>query len=1096
MKRIFLEHYKKPIKSALLLSLFFLGNLTYATMATNQKNKSIRDVYVSLNLRTENIETIIKSVEAKTDFIFVYDKKDLENDVVLEIPKKPIPVLNVLETISNSTSLRFLQRNNNIIVRLEKTEVSPEPVVEKTITGVLTDENGQLLPGGTVQAKGAKIGVVSDFDGNYSITVPDNVDTLIFSYVGYVTQEILISDKSVINFQFTLDTSVLDEVVVIGYGTQKKSDITGSVGSVESYRLEDVPNNNFTQALQGSVSGVYIKNNTASAEQADVEIRIRGQNSITANNQPLIVLDGAPFGGGISQINPDDIASIEVLKDVSSSAIYGTRGANGVILITTKKGTIGKPTVTYSTYVGFQNPINVPNLMNGREFADFKLTRNGSPDDPADALSDTELNNLNAGRDTDWVDLTTRNAVRSQHAISISSGSENTNIYFSGTFLDVKGIARGDNFSRYNLQLNVTQKVNDWFSLGSNTRIGYSDRAGVRVSLGQAFRMNPLTDPLDEEGNITIYPWPEDEFFGNPLANTLYDNEDDEYTIFSNIFADFDLGFIPGLSFRLNSNFEYTGRTVNTYRGRNTKLGFEADGILLNRQQKSRNYLLENILMYKKSIGKHDFDLTALYSTQTEDFQRFDYTGRGFANDILTYYQAAGTTDISPTNQFRESTLLSQMGRLQYGYDNKYRVTLTARRDGFSGFGANNKYAFFPSVGAAWTISQENFLKNSSILNNLKLRLSHGKIGNQAIDPFQTLSGFATQNYLGGNNGSSLAPGYFPRTLGDPSLGWETTVSSNIGLDFGFFKNRLRGSVEYYISNTEDLLLNRRISLVQGIPTILQNVGAVENNGFELLLSGDIIAKKDFRWSTDFNFSFNRNEITELAGDGVDDVANRRFIGQPIDVNFGLAFDGIWQENELDEAAVYGAVPGDVKILDLNPEDGDGITEDDRIIQGSLQPDFIAGLGSTFTYKDFSLNLFFYTEQGIERPNRLLDSDDPAFLVDRNNGINRTFWTPENPINTYPSNSRTSNPRGVLFYEDASFIRLRDITLSYNLPKKVLTTVGLKDFRVYTTVRNLLTITDWSGTDPEFGTNPGEALQDQFGVPLERSIVLGFNLSL
>ncbi len=1095
----------KHMLRTLTITLFFV-NLLIANHGKAQKYKSVKEVFVSIGTTNMSVKKILKSIEEKTDFVFMYDKNDINNQNIVTLPGTSLSVERILQIMSENTMLRFRQVNNNIDVRLDKTTKKQVIASQNIITGTVSDENSMPLPGANVLVKGTSTGAVSDFDGNYTINIDGNATTLVFSYLGYKTEEVEINGRKTIDHVFEPDASALDAIVVVGYGTQRRIDVTGSVSTLEEYRLESVPNTNFSQALQGSVSGVYITNNSSNAENSDVSIRIRGQNSITADNEPLIVLDGVPFSGNISQINPNDIKSLEVLKDVSSSAIYGTRGANGVILITTKKGKAGRTTINYNTYVGFQKATNVPDLMNGQEFYDFKLERlGGDPLVPENTFTDTELDNFNNGNFTDWIDVSTRTSIQQEHAISVASGNEKTKVYVSGTFIDVEGIARGDQFERYNLQFNLDQKVKDWLSVGTNTRLNYIDRSGIGVDLSGAFFLNPLTNPFEEDGvTPTIFPWPEEaDFFGNPLERELFANEDEEYSIFSNIYLNIDMPFIPGLSYKLNTGTEYSNRDRNTYRGRNTRTGLLVQGSSTNRQDRTRSFLLENILNYKRTFGGHNLEITALYSSQIEDYQRFRLDARGFPNDVLSFYQAELAEVNIPSNAYRKNTLVSQMGRINYGYDSKYLLTLTARRDGFSGFGTNDKYAVFPSVGLAWNASRENFLNNSSTVSNLKLRLSYGKIGNQAINPFRTLARLGPQNYLSGANSSDFAAGFIPESLGNANLGWETTTSFNAGLDFGFFNDRIRGSVEYYESNTEDLLLNRQISSVQGITSIVQNIGETENKGLEVLLSTSIVDKTNFKWSADFNFSFNRNKILKLYGDGQDDIANRWFIGEPISVNYGFVFDGIWQEGQEAEAAVYNAVPGDVRIKDVN-EDGEITRDDDREIYGNLQPDFIAGIGSTITYKNWGLNFFVYTEQGVERPNSLLD--DEVFLPGaRRNGVQREFWTPENPINTYHRNSEAANPEEVRFVEDASFIRMRDVTLSYNFPQPVLETLGLTNFRLYGTVRNLFTITDWTGTDPEFQGRVNETQAEnndisqgfrQFSIPVNKTFIFGVNVSL
>ncbi|MBV6645454.1 MAG: TonB-dependent receptor [Cyclobacteriaceae bacterium] len=1093
---------RKLLDSFIMLSKYFLYimilqviglNLLMANTGKAQEVKSIKEVYLKPDMKRANSLQLLQYIESKSDFRFTYDNKDVDEQKLINVPQRETTVADLLMVIAENTSLVFKQFNENIDVKKVSRSAQKQKVVVvqgNPISGKITDEDGGALPGATVQVVGTNVGTVTDVDGNFRISAPEDATRLSVSFVGYVTREVSIEGRSQVDVSLSLDIQALNEVVVVGYGTQKKRDITGAVGSVEDYRLQNVPNTNFAQALQGSVSGVYITNNSAGAEGGNVSLRIRGQNSILANNSPLIVLDGIPFSGDISQINQNDIESIEVLKDVSSSAIYGTRGANGVILITTKKGTLGKPTITYSGYIGIQEAVNVPEVMNGEEFYDWKLERLGALDDPASVMTPTEIANHDAGISTDWLELATRTSIQQQHVVSVASATENTKYYISGTYLDVEGVAEGDDFKRYNLRLNLEQKVNEWLTTGTNTQLGYIDRGGASADFTAAFLMNPLTNPKEEDGSLTIYPWPEDPFFGNPLGNTLYVREDEEYTVFSNIYLNADIPFVPGLSYKLNTGIEYSNRDRNTYQGRNTKNGFETNGNLNQRQLRTRNFIVENIMSYKKTFGDHNLDITALYSTQTNDFTRFENSAEGFPNDVLTFYQGdlASVAVLNSNGTFRKSNLISQMGRINYSYAGKYLFTLTGRRDGFSGFGSDEKYGFFPSVALGWNIIDEPFLSNVNVLSNLKLRTSYGQIGNQAIQPYQTLARLDAKNYLTGDNGDELGAGFIPGTLATSNLGWETTTSLNLGIDYGLFEGRVQGTIDYYISNTEDLLLNRAISPIHGITSITQNVGETKNIGFEALLSAIIIDNGDFKWSADFNFSLNRNEITRLYGNGEDDIANRWFIGEPIDVNYGLVFDGIWQQSDSTNAALYGAIPGDVRIKDFN---GDTLitTDDDRGFIGNRQPDFIAGLGSTLTYKNFSLNFFLHTVQGVTKANRLLDSDETIFFVGaRRNGVKRTWWTPENAINTYPRNDENSNPRGVLFYEDASFIRLKDVTLSYTLPQRMLTNISLADVRFYVTARNLVTITDWTGLDPEF--------DNQFAIPLNRTFIFGINATI
>ncbi len=947
------------------------------------------------------------------------------------------------------------------------------------ITGNVTSEDGgSALPGVSVLIKGTSVGTTTDVDGNYSLEA-ESAETLIFSFVGYVSEEIIVGNQSVINISLVPDITSLEEIVVVGYGTQKKSDITGSVASIPQERLQQVPNNNFAQAIQGAIPGISVVSNSAGAEGNDVSILIRGRNSMTASNSPLIVLDGMPYSGSISEINPTDIESIEVLKDASASAIYGSRGSNGVILITSKQGKQGKPMISYDGFYGIQKIASLPDLLSPAEFYEFKNTR-----EPGSITNSEELLFQNGGG-TDWLDLTTQNGYKQQHTLSVSGGAENIKYYISGSFLDVEGVAVNDLFKRYSTRFNLEVNITKWLKAGTNTQLSLADRSGLASSWSGgsdgAFYMNPLTSSHDENGDLTIYPWPEEVFWGNPLAPTLADNEDKSYKIFSNNYLNIDFPFVPGLSYKLNTGVEYTHRDRGTYFGRNTKTGLETGGRADTRTSRATNLVVENILNYQREIGKHSIFITGLYSYQEDEFTEDRLESQGFPNDVLTWYQANVGNLVEPSYEFRNFTILSSMIRVNYGYDNRYLLTFTGRRDGFSGFGANSKWGNFPSVALGWNIDQESFMPATGMLSTLKLRLSYGKNGNQAVSPYETLARLSERSYL---DGGTTAPGYVPSQLGNPELGWESTGSFNLGIDYGFFEDRIQGSIDIYESNTDELLLEREISPVHGITEITQNIGKTKNRGLEFTVSANVIKSGDFSWDVSGNFSYMKNEIVELYGDGQDDVLNNWFIGQPIRVNYAFEFDGVFQEGEdIENSPLPDARPGDAKIVDQN---GDGMidADNDRTIIGQRDPKFISGLNMNFRYKSFTLNIFSHSAHGMTRVNSLMRDDVWADV--RRNTIRKNWWTPDNPTNEFWANDLDTNPRGVRIYENAGFWRLKDVTLSYDLPTAMLEKFGFDRFKLYFTGRNLLTITEFEGLDPE--------LNSDREIPLQQEFIFGLNL--
>jgi TonB-linked SusC/RagA family outer membrane protein len=958
---------------------------------------------------------------------------------------------------------------------------SPLYAQDVTITGKVVSAKDNLpLPGVTVTVKetGKKTGTQPD--GTYKLVISGTGNTLVFSSTGFKTRELPQPSGSMLNAVLEDDISNLNEVIVVGYGTQKKSDVTGAVASVSKQRLENLPNTNFYQSIQGAVPGVTVSQNSGGAEGNDNSLVIRGKRSISASNTPLIILDGIPYTGGISDINPNDIESINILKDASAAAIYGSRGSNGVILVTTKKGSRGKPAISYDASYGVQKISRLPDLLSPEAFYEFKNTR-----EPGMITLD-EQKVFDSKNFPDWVGMATRAGSRMQHTLGVSGGGENSRYYVSASYLDVKGIAVNDNFKRLSNRINLETNITKWLTYGTNTQLSLNTRSGLPAFFGGtdgAYKFNPLTTAFNEDGTQKIYPNPLDTFFGNPLAPTLANNDDETYKIISNNFMQVDLPFIKGLTYRLNTGVEYTNRTQKTYYGRNVKRGFEAQGEYNSVGSIDKNLLVENILNYNRSFGKHNIFVTGLYSYQNNSFNVDSLTASAFPNDVLTYYQANVALIKNPSAAYAKTVLISQMARINYAYNEKYLLTLTGRRDGFSGFGNSKKYSFFPVAAVGWNISNEDFLKDSKLISNLKLRASYGSNGNQAVNPYQTLAKLAERSYV---EGAVTQPGYIPTSLDSKLLGWETTTTFNVGFDFGFWKDRLKGTLDVYSARTSDLLLNRLISSTHGVTSVLQNIGETSNKGVDLGLSSVNIQHKDFSWTSEATISMVRNKILNLYGDGKNDTANTWFLGKPIDVNFGLAYGGVFQLNDNIAASPQPtAKPGYAKVIDKN---GDGkIDGKDRVIIGSRQPDFIWGFGNTFNYKNFSLYVFMHGVQGTSRPNTLL-SDNVNSGV-RYNTTRKNWWTPDNPTNEFYANNVSANSATpVSLYESDSFLRVKDISLSYTFSPKLLDQVKLKRLKFYLNARNLFTITKWTGIDPE--------LDAQSGIPLQKEFIFGLNVSL
>jgi TonB-linked SusC/RagA family outer membrane protein len=947
-------------------------------------------------------------------------------------------------------------------------------------TVVSADSSGPV-PSATIVVQGTTIGTITNDNGEFSIRVPGTGLNLIVTRIGYVRQVVPINGLTSLTIRMTRTTVALSDVVVVGYGTQARSDITGSVASVGKERLEEKPNVSVAQAMEGATAGVTVTTTSAGAEPG-LNIQVRGRNSISASTSPLVVVDGIPYNGSLSEINPSDVQSIEILKDASAAAIYGSRGSNGVVLVTSKKGGNGKPKLTYSAFTGSQRIANLPTLMNAQEFAAFKCVRvrTTPTQDCATTLTTTELKGLAKGTDTDWARIGTHDGHQTQNDFSVSGGTDDTKYYLGGSVLRVDGVALNDNFDRSSIRLNLDQSLKSWVKVGTSTQYARTKRDGVPVNFTTAFFSNPLISPYDSLGNILLVPWPEDPITNNALENLSAIDNDQNKRIFSSNYLLVNVPAISGLSYRLNAGIDQANRSVGTYYGRNTQTGLTAGGMSYVSNTRRTDWTLENILRYNKVFGRHSFDLTGLASEQSNDIQVDALRAQGYPNDVLGYRSNLPLLAV-PADSVVDSKLLSQMGRLNYGYDGRYLLTFTSRRDGYSGFGRNNKYGVFPSVALGWNLSNEHFFPWTGTIDELKLRMSYGKNGNQAIRPYQTLSQLDDRSYL---NGDQPAPGYIPVTLGNPDLKWETTLSRNFGLDLSMWKGRITATLDTYAANTSDLLLRRSISSVQGITTITQNIGKTSNKGFELQLGTVNVNRGMFRWSTDLNVAVNRNKIVDLYGDKTDDIASGWFIGHPIDVNYGYVFDGIFQaSDDIKSSAQPTALPGYVRVKDVN---GDGkIDPLDRTFIGSLQPKYTGGMTNTIRVSRFTLSAFINTVQGVTRSNQLLGTNQ-VFTDVRRNTVARIYWTPETPINNYPSNSNNSNPLAVPFYEDASFVRLKDLSLSYDLPTSIATKLGGESLRFYVNGRNLWTKTKWTGLDPE--------LDAQRNVPLEKVVTGGITV--
>ncbi|WP_324675984.1 TonB-dependent receptor [Hymenobacter sp. GOD-10R] len=978
-----------------------------------------------------------------------------------------------------------------------------------TITGTVLDEKGDGMPGATVVLKGSTQGTTTDANGRFTLTIPADMPTptLVISSIGYVKQEIPVGTQTTFSIKLAQNTQDLNEVVVVGYGTQKRSDVTGSVASVPQDRLERIPVSNIAQALQGAVAGVNITA-ASSVPGSQPSIQVRGVRSITAGTNPYLVVDGVPFPGNLNDINPNDIASIDILKDASSTAIYGTRGSNGVILVTTKRGKTGKPQIRYNGYAGPETMVYKLHPLDGPAFSakwqEFTRQR-GINLTPVPNIGETE--NYNAGRTTDWMDLIKQQGSIQDHNASISGGTENVKYFVSGDYFKQKGIIKGYQFQRISLRSNIDATLTDWLRVGTSAFYSTSNDDGGRADLSLAQVLSPYGNVYNPDGTYTIYPQPPEQLVKNAMLGLTTQRQDRVNQLTGTGYAEVEPTFLEGLKYRVNATYSYRPGRFANYNGR--QFGdLRGTAQLINDER--QNYTVENLLFYNKSFDKHHFDLTALYSAQENRYFTTTETATGFINDQIGFNSIGSGSNTPTISSYSERrTLVSQMARLNYNYDSRYLFTVTARRDGSSVFGVDaDKYAIFPSVALGWNIANENFLKDQDRVSVLKLRFSYGTTGNEGINPYQTITGDALLQYAYGGVAST---GLRADRIGNTRLKWEQTTSTNYAVDFGFLKNRITGTVEYYNAKTKDLLLNRQIPIISGYSTILDNVGSVQNRGLELSLTTANVQGSNFTWETTLNASGNRNKLLSLGYTSADDIGNRLFIGRSLGAVYDYVRTGVWQQGEDPSTQDPGSKPGDLKFADLN---GDGkITTLDRKYLGTNYAKWQGGITNTFTYKGLSLRVFIQTVQGALKNNPNLNFLDLGGRLNSPREVG--YWTADNKSQDRPSLSYI-NPRGYSYPSNSSFTRLKDVTLNYSFPAALVDKLKLGTLSVYVSGRNLYTWTKWIGWDPEQtytignGTgnidnptsllnaptsfSPGNGVNPNF--PTVRSFVFGLNIGL
>lgn len=960
-----------------------------------------------------------------------------------------------------------------------------------TVQGSVVDAKGEPLIGVSILEKGTTNGTITDFDGNFTLNVVNGA-WLDISYVGFQAQEL----KAVYgkNLAITLkeDTEILDEVVVVGYGVQKRSDITGAISSVSSKKLNSTPSSSLSEMLRGQAAGVQVSMGSA-APGGSSNILIRGRRSLSGDNAPLYVVDGVPMSS-IDDINSSDIESLEVLKDASSQSIYGARAANGVILITTKRGKTGKPKISYSSYLASQSINRNFEFYNGEEWAAMRKEAYYNANlsyDESDCFKGLMLDVLKSGEFVDWEDLMISSALQHKHDIFIQSGNDKIKYALGLGFFNQDGMVMNSGYKRLNGRLNVDYKLFDNLKLGTNFLYTRAWKESADGSFNSFITMPPLAKVYNDDGTLREDVTEAGESHYNPLWNMENScNKSQIDRLLLNFFLDWNI--TKNISYRLNTSLNTRTVHSNNYAGLLHQTGRNTNGKASVSTSFSNDYLIENIFNYVKDFNKdHHFDATFMQSANVIEWKNIGINGTGFANDDLIYNAIGSALEYgSPTYELSDRKLLSFLGRVRYNLFDKYLFTLALRVDGSSVFGKNHKYGYFPSGAFAWRINEEKFLKKIDWITNLKLRLSYGVVGNQGVNPYKSLG--LTDKYLT-EFGDKTAIGYLPGAeLLNPNLKWESSASVNVGLDFGFFNGRISGTLEYYNTNTRDLLITKSIPVSLGYSSQTVNLGKVVNSGFEITLNTIPVDINGFKWGLDFTFSKNNNEIRKIdgrvdeEGKPLNDVNSKWFIGSPINVYYDYQFDGIWQkDDDIANSHMPDAKPGAIKIKDTN-EDGE-ITTDDRVIM-KRDPDWIGTIATSLTYKGLDFSADFYISQGGTIFNSYLtDFETGGDLTGKRNGIRRNYWTLNNPSNEAPAPNMTQAPAyiNVLGYQDASYVRLRNITLGYTFPTALINKAYIQNLRIYSTISNLWTKTDVLAYGPE--QTPGS-------YPEPRTILFGLNV--
>jgi TonB-linked SusC/RagA family outer membrane protein len=1040
--------------------------------------QEILEKRLTLNADNQKIKNVLTDIEKSVRIKFSYNPQSISVDKKVTFDYQNRKLGDILEEVLSGANLTFEVVGNYIIIIEKSSEIdqssnfTPESNAF-TVSGTVKDEQGDPLPGVNIIVKQTTNGTTTDARGAYSLIVSEGTETLVFSFIGYAPQEVAINNRSVVDVVMIPDIKSLQEVVVIGYGTVEKKDLTGSVGSLEADVISQTTITDAAGAIQGRVAGVNIERNVG-RPGGGFQITVRGLGSINNadnSNNPLYVIDGIPTTEGLTDLNPNDIESIDILKDASATAIYGSRGANGVVVVTTKKGKSGKFSIQYDGNYGVRTPSNLPDMMNGDQYVQWRtdlFTKQGKSTDRSNAefFTPEEWALIDNGQYTDWVDLILRTGIQTSNTITASGGDEKGTFALSIGQLKEEGTVSGQDFNRYNIRLNLNRKFLDKWEAGGNMYFARSiQNEGSYETLRSAYRMPPVATPYDSNGKPKFFSWRND-FTTNPLFEFERDGEIRENKrsrFFGNVYLQ--VQPIEGLTLRSQLSPQLVFRRDGEYYGQFSKAGAGKIGntIAYYETEEYFGYVLDNQVNYTKQVAEHNFNATLVHSIQLEEWEstgqnskNFPYNSQWFNLDAVS----RENINSSQTN-YRKRTLASVLARLQYDYKDKYLLTVSGRYDGSSRLAEGNKWAFFPSAAVAWRISQENFLQGFEGLNNLKLRLSYGVSGNDAVDIYGTQSNVSQKFY---DFNGVAAPAYYKNQLSNSELTWEKTTEIDIGIDFGFLNDRISGSIDLYRQDSKDLIMRRQLPETAGWPDIWDNVGWVRNSGIEFALNTFNVQKGNFSWSTGLVFDANKNEIIELYGAKKDDVGNRWFIGEPIQVNYDYEFDGIWQSSESDLATKYGQTPGQIRVKDQD-SDGD-IDANDRKVIGQRTPKWSGSITNTLKYKNWDFSVYVYTRQGQQLSSTFVSTF--MGLEGNYNNVAVDYWTESNSSNEYPQPGNRGRFFNTYQYRDVSFVRIGNISLGYSLSEEILSKLRMQKLRIYATAMNPFTFTKYPGYDPEW----------------------------